>query len=54
MKKRAVGYVRVSTKDQEKNTSLEDQSEAVEKYAEENGWNLIYIYSDAKSGADMY
>jgi len=52
--KTAIGYIRVSTEDQKENTSLEAQREAIKKYADEHGWKLSKIYSDAgKSGSQM-
>jgi len=54
MKKRAVGYVRVSSAEQVKGTSPDTQEEAIKKYAEASNWKLIHIYSDLGiSGAGM-
>jgi len=51
---KAVGYVRVSSKEQVEGTSPETQKAAIEKYADDNGWNLNHIYSDLGiSGAEM-
>ena len=52
--KRAVGYVRVSSIEQTKGTSLESQRDASQKYAKEKGWELGEIYPDEGiSGAGM-
>lgn len=41
-----VAYCRVSTDDKDQINSLQTQKEFFETYAEKNGMNLIYIYSD--------
>ncbi len=41
IKKSTVGYARVSTKGQEENTSLDTQREAIGRYAEDHGFDLI-------------
>lgn len=52
--KTAIGYIRVSSKDQIDNTSLESQRIAIKKYVEEHGWTLSKIYADeGKSGSQM-
>jgi site-specific DNA recombinase len=44
---KAVGYIRVSTPDQAREgESLRTQREAIEKFAQGNGWALVQIYSD--------
>jgi len=54
MKKRAVGYIRVSGIEQTKGSSLDSQRMAIQKCAKENGWSLGEIYADEGiSGADM-
>lgn len=50
--KKAVGYVRVSTESQEKNTSQETQKQAIEQYCELSGIECLRIYADVGSGAD--
>ncbi len=52
---RAVGYVRVSTEEQTQHGySLEAQTEAIKKYCEIHGWELLQIYrDDSYSGASM-
>ena len=52
---RAVGYVRVSTEEQTQHGySLEAQTEAIKKYCEIQGWELLRIYrDDGYSGASM-
>ena len=45
--KRAVGYVRVSSRAQaEKGESLETQRKAIFAYAVAQGWKLVHIYAD--------
>ena len=41
------GYIRVSTAEQATRFSLPAQTELIEKYAKENGYNLVGIYADA-------
>ncbi len=51
--KRAVGYIRRSTEKQER--SLEDQKKAIDKFAKNNGFELLKFYEDdAISGAFAY
>jgi len=52
--KRAVGYVRVSSRNQaEKGESLETQRKAIRAYANAHEWELVHIYADEGiSGAD--
>lgn len=46
-KKKAVGYIRVSTPDQAKEgESLATQKKAIVRYAELNGWHLTDVYED--------
>ncbi|WLR49602.1 recombinase family protein (plasmid) [Halobacillus litoralis] len=46
------GYVRVSTYDQIKGVSLEDQAESIRNWAKYMGYELVHIYKDAgESGA---
>ena len=52
--KRAVGYCRTSGEAQRDNTSIPSQQEAIEAWAERNGYTLIRHYTDeAKSGAKV-
>lgn len=48
-----VGYVRVSSKNQEDNTSLEDQKRRIRAYCEAFQHELIAIYEEVESGAAM-
>ena len=54
-KKKACGYIRVSSKKQvDDGESLEAQEKAIKNYIESQGWDLVEIYKDAgKSGKDM-
>ena len=45
-----VGYVRVSTKNQEDNTSLADQERRIKAYCEAFGHELINLYVEVGSG----
>lgn len=49
-KKNAIGYVRVSTKEQGDKFGVEAQKEAIEKYANENGFCIIDWVYDNVSG----
>lgn len=51
-KKKAVGYTRISTETQEKNTSLETQKAAIAQYCEASGIECVRIYQDIGSGSD--
>lgn len=44
--KKAAGYIRVSTKGQTKNESLEGQSESIKKYVQLHHHKLVKIYAD--------
>ena len=47
MKKRAVGYIRVSTRDQaEKGESLKTQEKQIKDFAQLKNWQLVKIYRD--------
>lgn len=52
---KAVGYIRVSTEEQTQHGySLEAQAQAIKKYCELQGWELVRIYrDDGNSGASM-
>jgi site-specific DNA recombinase len=41
-----IGYVRRSTKSDERTVSLEDQSERIRDYCQERGWMLVEILTD--------
>lgn len=47
---KVIGYVRVSTKKQENNFSLESQRKEIEKYCIENNLTLVNILTDIESG----
>lgn len=51
--KRAIGYVRISTKDQS-NFSIEGQQDAIRKYCTRNGWELISITVDDGQSAKNF
>ena len=51
---KAIGYIRVSTKDQGKyGTSLAYQEERIRIVCDEKGWDLIDIYSDSETGTNL-
>ena len=52
-KRKAAGYIRVSSARQKDNTSLEDQEKAIRQYAQDNDLKVVEVYSEAKSGASM-
>ncbi|WP_448575370.1 recombinase family protein [Thermomicrobium sp.] len=49
----AVAYARVSTEEQAKNYSIPTQLEAIRKYCQKNGYDLIAEYTDAASGTTI-
>ena len=49
-KKRAAGYVRVSSQGQENGTSLEGQENDIKEFCQKKDWELISIYKDVASG----
>ncbi|HAR96584.1 MAG TPA: hypothetical protein DCR97_11580 [Deltaproteobacteria bacterium] len=52
--KKACGYCRVSTEDQQKEgTSLESQRAVIEKECQHKGFELVEIYEDAVSGSSL-
>jgi len=52
--KRAVGYCRVSTDEQAKGLSLDNQSDRIKSYCQSQGWELGEVYSDpGYSGKDL-
>ena len=48
--KKAVGYLRVSSKGQLKGAGLDDQQKAVERCAKKNGFTIVRYYKEAKTG----
>ena len=44
---RAVGYRRVSTREQLDGFSLDAQANSIRRYASDRGWKLVNIYTDA-------
>jgi site-specific DNA recombinase len=47
-------YARVSTEDQRENgTSLESQTEACRKYAEQNDYTVVEVFKESRSGASL-
>ena len=48
----AVGYIRVSTKEQTKGYSLDVQKQKIEEYCKEHGLELKKVYIDNTSGLD--
>ena len=53
-KRKAAGYIRVSSDIQTKGYSLKDQRAAIEDYCKHNRLELVETYSDpGKSGADI-
>lgn len=54
IKKKAAGYIRVSTEEQTEKFGLGFQRDEIEEYAKKNGYELFKIYEDAGySGSDM-
>ena len=54
IKRRAAGYIRVSTEEQTERFGLGVQKDEIETYAQKNGFELYKIYEDAGcSGSDM-
>jgi DNA invertase Pin-like site-specific DNA recombinase len=51
--KRAVGYVRVSTKNKEQATSPAIQRSMIEQECARKGWDLIRVFMDKKSGDSL-
>lgn len=51
--KRAIGYVRISTKDQS-TYSLEGQADAITRYCEKKGWELMDIRTDDGQSAKSF
>ena len=49
----AIGYLRVSTGNQEKNYSKSQQLEAIQAYANETGCELIKVFEDAYTGTKI-
>ena len=45
-----MGYCRVSTEDQGKNTSIESQIKSIKAFCESQDWDLIEIFEDKASG----
>jgi site-specific DNA recombinase len=48
-----IGYVRVSSENQEDNTSIGTQVEGIENYCKAKEWNLVQIFVDVCSGKDF-
>ncbi|SHF98296.1 recombinase family protein [Ornithinibacillus halophilus] len=51
MSKKVCGYVRVSLEEQLKGLSLEFQEDAIRKYAEQKGYDLVHIYQERGESA---
>jgi site-specific DNA recombinase len=51
---RAVIYCRVSSSQQEDNSSLQTQEEGCRAYATERGWNVAAVYREAHSGVELF
>jgi len=49
LKLRLIGYVRVSTARQREGYSLEAQKEAIERYCEAHGYELLAIEEESES-----
>jgi DNA invertase Pin-like site-specific DNA recombinase len=45
-----IGYIRVSSESQEENTSLESQKQQIKNYCLSNGYQLLDVLSEVKSG----
>src|SRR5688500_1588257 len=53
-KLRAVGYCRTSSESQRDNTSIPSQKEAIERFASQQGWQLVgWFVDESKSGAKI-
>ncbi|MBA7479926.1 hypothetical protein ES707_15367 [subsurface metagenome] len=48
-----LGYARVSTLEQQRNTSLAVQRKAIKAYCKAQGWNLVHCYQDTSSGGNF-
>ena len=46
---KAVAYIRVSSKEQEKGYSLTAQEQLIRKYAEEEGYEIVELFREAMS-----
>src|SRR5579859_1456978 len=53
MNKKAIAYTRVSTDEQSKGYSLQTQLEAIQKYADQCGYQLVQSFKDDYTGASM-
>lgn len=55
MSKRVVGYSRVSSEEQLDGYSLSAQAEAMQRFADQRGWELVHIYEErGRSGKTIY
>lgn len=50
---RLLGYARVSTLEQQSNTSLAVQRKAIRAYCKAQGWHLVHVYQDTSSGGNF-
>jgi site-specific DNA recombinase len=50
---RVVGYVRVSTNEQEDNNSLQDQEDSIRAFCKSQKWEVTNIYKDVASGSNL-
>lgn len=54
VKKKAVGYIRISSDSQMENTSIEEQENRIRMYCELQGYELVRVYKDeGKSGGKI-
>lgn len=51
---RVVIYTRVSSTNQEENSSLETQLDRCRQYAADRGWTVVGTYRDVHTGADLF
>jgi DNA invertase Pin-like site-specific DNA recombinase len=49
-RKKALGYIRISTKHQEREPSLDNQATLIREWAKLNGYDLLRTYEDVASG----
>src|SRR4051812_23185049 len=51
---RCVVYCRVSSAGQEENSSLSTQEQKCREYALKNGWDVVDVYRDVHTGAELF
>jgi site-specific DNA recombinase len=51
---RAAIYCRVSSAEQQDNSSLATQEQSCRRYAAERGWTVVAVYADVHTGAELF